>query len=242
MKYLSWLWQSSRGIRWNTVVRIMAGIGQISLGLLMVWLSRRFIDETIRTGAAEDVLRMVAWLVLTIVGGVMLRQVYYYMMTTASVRQSNVLRLRIFSSLFHRQLFTEKELHSGDVTSRLAKDIEQVATVTTDTLPQMVIAVPSDIARQYRELMQTDHYPPCHRAIPTIPKLTTHAWLSALQTERLERKTNDLLLRLHRCNDSWEQTWFVQLARSFGFGINSDALERLARRTPLRLLHKHSEC
>ena len=141
MKYLSWLWQSSRGIRWNTVVRIMAGIGQISLGLLMVWLSRRFIDETIRTGAAEDVLRMVAWLVLTIVGGVMLRQVYYYMTTTASVRQSNALRLRIFSSLFHRQLFTEKELHSGDVTSRLAKDIEQVTTVTTDTLPQMVITM-----------------------------------------------------------------------------------------------------
>ena len=75
MKYFSWLWNNSRGIRWNTVVRIIAGIIQVVLSLLMVWLSKRFIDETIRTGTADDVLRMVELLVLTVVGGVILRQV-----------------------------------------------------------------------------------------------------------------------------------------------------------------------
>ena len=45
MKYISWLWRNSQGIRWNTAVRIVTGIGQVVLGLLMVWLSRRFIDE-----------------------------------------------------------------------------------------------------------------------------------------------------------------------------------------------------
>jgi len=139
MNYVNWLWRNSCGIRWNTVVRIIAGIIQVVLGLLMVWLSKRFIDETIRTGTADDVLRMVELLVLTVVGGVVLRQVGYWLKTSANVRQSNVLRLRIFGSLFHRQLFTGDELHSGDVSSRLAKDIEQVIKVTTDTLPEMVI-------------------------------------------------------------------------------------------------------
>ena len=139
MKYISWLWRNSRGIRWNTAVRIVTGIGQVVLGLLMVWLSRRFIDETIRTGSADDVLRMVALLVLTVVGGVVLRQVGYWLTTSASVRQTNALRLRIFSSLFRRRLYDGDALHSGDVTSRLAKDIEQVSTVCTDTLPQMMI-------------------------------------------------------------------------------------------------------
>ena len=74
MKYISWLWRNSCGIRWNTVVRIIAGIIQVVLSLLMVWLSKRFIDETIRTGTADDVLRMVELLVLTVVGGVILRQ------------------------------------------------------------------------------------------------------------------------------------------------------------------------
>ena len=139
MKYFSWLWQNSCGIRWNTAVRIVTGIGQVVLGLLMVWLSKRFIDETIRTGTADDVLRMVELLVLTVVGGVVLRQVGYWLKTSANVRQSNALRLRIFGRLFHRQLFTGDELHSGDVSSRLAKDIEQVTKVTTDTLPEMLI-------------------------------------------------------------------------------------------------------
>lgn len=141
MRYISWLWHNSVGIRWNTAVRIVTGIGQVVLGLLMVWLSKRFIDETIRTGSADDVLRMVCWLVMTVVGGVILRQVGYWLTTTASVRQTNALRLRIFSSLFRRQLYDGQELHSGDVTSRLAKDIEQVAGVCTDTLPQMVITM-----------------------------------------------------------------------------------------------------
>ncbi len=139
INYLGWLWRNSRGIRLNTAVRIVTGIGQVALGLMMVWLSRRFIDETIRKGTADDVLQMVVLLVLTVVGGVMLRQVGYWLTTTAGIRQSNALRLRIFSSLFRRKLFDGEELHSGDVTSRLAKDIEQVTTVTTDTVPQMLI-------------------------------------------------------------------------------------------------------
>ena len=139
MRYILWLWRNSRGIRWNSAVRIVTGIGQVVLGLLMVWLSKRFIDETIRTESADDVLRMVELVVLTVVGGVVLRQVGYWLTTSASVRQTNTLRLRIFSSLFRRQLYDGEELHSGDVTSRLAKDIEQVSNVCTDTLPEMLI-------------------------------------------------------------------------------------------------------
>ena len=141
MRYLSWLWRNSRHVRWHVVGRIVSGIGQVVLGLLMVWLSKRFIDETIRTGSADEVVRMVVWLVLTIVGGVVLRQTGYWITTTASVRQTNALRLRIFSSLFRRQLFDGQELHSGDVTSRLAKDIDQVSSVCTDVFPQMAITM-----------------------------------------------------------------------------------------------------
>ena len=139
MNYIAWLWHNSRGIRFNTLVRIVTGIGQVVLGLLMVWLSRKFIDETIRTGTADDVLRMVLLLVLTVLGGVALRQVGYWLTTTAGVHQTNALRLRIFSSLFRRQLYAEQELHSGDVTSRLVKDIETISSVCTDTIPQIAI-------------------------------------------------------------------------------------------------------
>lgn len=139
MKYWSWIWHNTQGIRLNTAVRIVAGTAQVALGLMMVWLSRRFIDETIRTGTTRDVTVMVIWLVLTVVGGVLLRQVYFLLTTRAGIHQTNTIRLRMFSSLFRRQLYDDKEIHSGDISSRLTKDIEVVSETTTDTLPQMCI-------------------------------------------------------------------------------------------------------
>ena len=141
MKYVWWLWQQSHGIRWNSAIRIATGVAQVSLGLTMVWLSRHFIDKTIRTGSTDDILCMITLLVITGLGGVLLRQIGYWLSTTANIRQTNVLRLRIFSCLFRRQLYSEQNLHSGDVTSRLSKDIESVSTICTDTLPQMAITM-----------------------------------------------------------------------------------------------------
>ena len=127
-----------RGIRLNTVVRIFAGIGQVGLGLLMVWLCKRFIDDTVMKGETEDIVQMVLLLVATVLGGIVLRQLYYYLSISANVKQTNDIRLRIFSHLFQRRMF-EDELHSGDITSRLEKDVSSVSDACTSLLPQFVI-------------------------------------------------------------------------------------------------------
>ncbi len=138
MKYLIWIGRNMAGIRWNTLVRIVVGITQVMLGLLMIWFSKQFIDVTIRTGSDQDVIEMVCLLVALVVTGILLRQLYYYMATKANTHQSNTIRLRVFSSLFRRQMY-EDQLHSGDVTLRLSKDIDTVAEVTTTLLPQFIV-------------------------------------------------------------------------------------------------------
>ncbi len=138
MRYVAWIWHNMRGIRFNTAVRIVAGIGQVALGLLMVWLCKRFIDETVMQGSTTEIATMVLALVGTILGGIALRQIYYYLSISANVRQTNDIRLRIFSHLFHRRMF-EDELHSGDITSRLEKDVSTVSDACTSLLPQFVI-------------------------------------------------------------------------------------------------------
>ena len=126
------------GIRWNTLIRIVVGVTQVMLGLVMIWFSKQFIDVTIRTGSDQDVIFMMVLLISLAVTGIFLRQLYYYMTTKASTYQSNSIRLSVFSSLFRRQMF-EDQLHSGDVTSRLSKDIDTVSEVTTTLLPQFVV-------------------------------------------------------------------------------------------------------
>ena len=139
MKYLSWLWKNTDGFRLNIAARVVFGVGRITLGLLMVWLSKRFIDETIRSGSQSDIVQMIALLVATVVGAIVLRILFYYMTHVAVVRQSNRLRLRVFEGLFSRKLYAGAEIHSGDIASRLSKDIETISTTTMDTLPQMLV-------------------------------------------------------------------------------------------------------
>ena len=140
-KYLVWLWQNTRGIRLNMLVRIIAGIGRVAFGLLMVWLCKRFIDVTIRIGTTDDILVMIAALVIVISGGIICRQIYYFLGVKANAVQSTSIRLRIFSHLFRRQMFDQKELHSGDVSSRLEKDIDVVSNATTSLVPDITVTL-----------------------------------------------------------------------------------------------------
>lgn len=107
--------------------------------------------------------------------------------------------------------------------------------------PQLELSVPEQVSQNYEELLNTDQYPPCYRVIPDLPRLTVHAWMAALQTERLERKTTDISRRAELCGGSWEDAYFVTLARNYGFGINSDAFEQWALSVPMSAVGHHRD-
>ncbi|MBR5749527.1 MAG: ABC transporter ATP-binding protein [Prevotella sp.] len=139
MKYVIWIWHNTLGIRRNMLVRIVAGIGRISFGLLMVWLCKQFIDVTIRTGTDQDVIQMIVLIVAVILASIACRQVYVYLSIKAEAVQTTNIRLRIFSHLMRRQMFDENELHSGDVTSRLETDISTVSNASTNNIPELCV-------------------------------------------------------------------------------------------------------
>lgn len=108
-------------------------------------------------------------------------------------------------------------------------------------LTQMVLSVPDSVIKNYKELLSVDQYPPCYQIIPSLARLTVHAWMSALQTERLSQKTEAIEERVKRCNGDWENAYFVTLARNFGFGINGDAFEEWALHIPLHAVDHHRD-
>ena len=108
-------------------------------------------------------------------------------------------------------------------------------------LPQLELQVPAEVQENYRQLLAEDQYPPCYRLIPDLSRLTVHAWMSALQTERLEQKTEAINRRVDLCEGSWEAAYFVTLARNFGFGVNGDAFEAWARSIPLQAVGHHRD-
>ena len=140
-EYIIWLLRNTKGIRVDMLFRIAAGIGRVSLGLLMVWLCKRFIDVTIRQGTTEDIILMIVALVAVVIGGIICRQSYYFVGVRDRAKQTTSIRLRIFSHLFRRQMFDQKEMHSGDVTSRLEKDIDVVSDATTSLMPDITVTL-----------------------------------------------------------------------------------------------------
>lgn len=108
-------------------------------------------------------------------------------------------------------------------------------------IPQMQLDIPDSVRENYGELLRTDQYPPCYRIIPDLPRLTIHSWMAALQTERLEQKTQAICRRAQRMNGSWEDAYFMTLARNYGFGINGDAFEEWAAHIPLSAIAHHRD-
>jgi len=116
-----------------------------------------------------------------------------------------------------------------------------VRTRAGQTVPQVRVEAPPALLAHYRELLEEEAYPPCYRAIPDIPALTVRGWLNALTVERLEEKTERIEALLRRTGGDWERTFFVTLARNFGFGINNEAFEEWALGIPPSAAGKHRD-
>ena len=74
-----------------------------------------------------------------------------------------------------------------------------------------------------------------------LPQLTIHSWMSALGAERIDDKASAIKRRVEASGGSWEKAFFITLARSFGFGVNSDAFEQWATALPLMQVAHHRD-
>ena len=139
MNYARWFIENTRGIRLNILVRILAGLLQTVLALLVVWLSKMLIDDVAMTGTIVEMAIQALLIAVAVVAGVGIRQVNQYLANKSFIKKVAELRLSLFSRLFNRCLFEDNEIHSGDVTSRMAKDIDAVSETLAVQLPQVVV-------------------------------------------------------------------------------------------------------
>ena len=102
-------------------------------------------------------------------------------------------------------------------------------------IPQMLLTVPENILRSIDWLLYREA---CLDHITGIAPLHIACWMEALLSERLGRKTHDIFLLLDAYQTDWNEVFYITLTRNFGFGVNNDAFERLAKSLPLRCIQK----
>lgn len=104
-------------------------------------------------------------------------------------------------------------------------------------LPTIELQYPKHIAINYSNL-QADGMR-CKRCITT--EIEQRRWIERLVIERLEEKTEKIEQILHENNMDYEATTYRLLARSLGFGVNSNAMEALAKSVPLKAIMHHRD-
>lgn len=107
------------------------------------------------------------------------------------------------------------------------------------SVPQMILSVQEKVITRAGLLLKNPEKISCQDQLSNVPRNIISSWLDVLSIERLERKTQDIYNNLQRFNNSWNDVFYVLLTRSYGFGLNSEAFERLALSLPYNIIQKH---
>ena len=110
-------------------------------------------------------------------------------------------------------------------------------------MPTFVLAnrVDQKCFLDYQRLINSPEQIPCAQFIDQVNAIVRISMLDKVVIERLESKSVRILEILEKSRNDWEETCFQSLARSFGYKINADPFQQLARLLPYKVLRKHSD-
>lgn len=99
--------------------------------------------------------------------------------------------------------------------------------------------IPKQVLDNYLNFKESKGWVACEKQIASVPQIILNATYDKLVLERLERKTNQVLISLKCSNNNWEESFYQLLARSFGFNTNAEPFELLAKALPMVVVAKH---
>ncbi len=97
------------------------------------------------------------------------------------------------------------------------------------------------ITGQHHTWMKAVTWIPCQDNERSIESPIMVAWYERLLVERLSQKTERIKTVLEVTKNDWEETFYRQLGRNFGFKKNSEAFEMLTASLPHKIILKHKD-
>ncbi|MBQ7552990.1 MAG: ABC transporter ATP-binding protein [Bacteroidaceae bacterium] len=137
-KLLSWLWQSSNGIRGRLLLNSLCGLCYICASLSFVYFSKEAIDYATHGGLSlSRVFAYGAILAIIYLTELALNITMSWIENQTEIVMKNQLRHRIYSHLMHVTWEEWERFHSGDVLNRLEEDVRVVSDALCKSAPQL---------------------------------------------------------------------------------------------------------
>ncbi len=135
MSIIRWFWDVAKNLRLQALLNAIIGIISVGLDFTFIWATKLCID--IATAKVTDVKLQHAALLLITVMVIQLSIGFSRRWISAllGVKAQNKMQLKLFRRLLVSEWNGKEVRHSGDVLNRLIRDVNDVTSVITETLP-----------------------------------------------------------------------------------------------------------
>ncbi len=123
----------------------------------------------------------------------------------------------------------------------VAENDKKVFNSRGEELLTVTIAFNPELYDRYIALVNNPFIIACQGRVREIDPFLLRHWLNSLVVERLKAKAESISSIFSETRNDWEETFYRQLTRYFGFRINTEPFEMLASAIPFRVLRKHSD-
>ncbi len=117
----------------------------------------------------------------------------------------------------------------------------EVTGTTGNVIPAWEMQFNPLLQMGYESLIRHDGWIPCEGRINQLPLFDIYAWLERMLIEKLEQKVTAIQDLLQAYNNDWEEVFYITLARNFGFGLNGQPFEQMARQTPWKIVLRSAD-
>ena len=137
---IKWFWEVSKNFRLQSILNAVIGILVVGLDFSFIWTTKLCID--IATGRDDRSLRWASMLlILLMLGQMSISFSRRWIAALLGVKSRNQMQLKIFRRLLKSEWHGRELRHSGDVLNRMVRDVHDVTSVITDTVPSSLSVV-----------------------------------------------------------------------------------------------------
>lgn len=137
---LQWLVRISRGIRLRSLLNTLTGIIGVGLDFAFIWATKWCIDAA--THQSQHSLATGAFLLISVMLlSIALGFSRSWISATLGIKSTNLIQLHMFQSILGSVWLGRERQHSGDTMNRLDRDVRDVTSVISDTLPRFIIVM-----------------------------------------------------------------------------------------------------
>lgn len=137
LNIIKWFWNTSKSYRFQACLNAFIGVLKVAIDFAFIATTKLAID--IATGRSDKSLNLaIALLITVILSQIAIGFCRKWIAALLGVRAQNRMQHQLFKRLMNSEWRGLDNRHSGDVLNRLERDVSDVTTVITDTLPSAI--------------------------------------------------------------------------------------------------------